>query len=230
MREERKEGEEWTEEWVNECTHSRSFLTSGVTPNPGSRVIESVMCVTSLCLCGTTQEWSLSMCQINNPRRIKHTLVYEHILLGWRFLMLIDSCIHVVLIMCLHILNLYSHTTLYLTLAAAVFEEAPYTSECTDTRWWYSSLLYAHHAVTRQPAFAAQHCGIPLGSVLRMSTLRCLWGTVYEERYIFKTHTNSIFSHNIPLDGSWCFSPPSCVWFMMSVWHSLWERMVFLLD
>lgn len=29
-----------------------------------------------------------------------------------------------------------------------------------------------HHAVTRQPASAAQHCGIPLGSVLRMSTLR----------------------------------------------------------
>lgn len=100
----------------------------------------------------------------------------------------------------------------------------------THSCWWYPLLLYAHHAVTRQPASAAQHCGIPLGSVLRMSTLRRLWGSVYKERYLFKTQTNLFFSHNIPPDGSWCLSALSCVWFMMSVWHSLWERMVFLSD
>lgn len=116
MKEERKERKGWIEEWVNECTHSRSFLTSGVTPNPGSWVMESLMCVTSLCLCGTTHTHThrngvakTSICQINNPWRIKHTLEYERILLGGFFLMLID------------ILDLYSHITVYRTLASAVF-------------------------------------------------------------------------------------------------------------
>lgn len=64
-----------------------------------------------------------------------------------------------------------------------------YTSSHTHTLtcWRYPWLLYAHHAVTKQPASAAQHCGIPLGSVLRMSTLR----ERLQRAIAFKTHTNS---------------------------------------
>lgn len=161
--------------------HTRSLLTSEVTPNPGSWIMESVMCVTSLCVCGTTHTHShrngftkTSICQINNPWRIKHTRACQNM----NTYMLI-----MYLYVYLQYLHFYLSTSVYLT-SAAVFLRHNYTSEHTHTRWWYPSLLYAHHAVTKQPASAAQHCGIPLGSVLRMSTLTRLRGSVCKESSI----------------------------------------------
>lgn len=83
---------------------------------------------------------------------------------------------------------------------------------------WYVSnttddplLLYAHHAVARQPLSAAEHYGIPLGNVLRMSTLRHLRGSVCKEWCLFKTHKFPLSTHGKYCQHfSGCFSYLSC--------------------
>lgn len=77
IKERRKEREGWIEQWVNECSHSRSFLTSEVTPNPGeSSYGVSHVCNLPVSLRDHTpthahthrnEVTKTSICQVNNP-------------------------------------------------------------------------------------------------------------------------------------------------------------------
>lgn len=111
--------------------------------------LESLMCVTSLCLFGTTHTHKRRrhlICSMNDPWRLKRKLQCEHITtsinipdLNW----ILHSCPHNV--------GLNLHTTLNLTLVTAGFFCADSHTCCC---WWYSR-MHRHHAVTRQPASAA---------------------------------------------------------------------------
>lgn len=167
------------------------------------------MCVTSLCLCGTTHTHThrngvakTSICQINNPWRIKHTLEYERILLGGFFLMLID------------ILDLYSHITVYRTLASAVFFLQ------TEAH------LHSHTLMISIAAICTPRCNQATSlcsTVLWDTPGKCAENVNTEasvrERlqrakpfFFFKnTHKFIHLLQYFPPDGSWCFSALSCV-------------------
>ena len=91
-------------------------------------------------------------------------------------------------------------------------------------------LLHAHHAVSRQPSSAAEHCGILLGSVLRMSTLEASGEGATTNTYLKRRMTHKFFPFtyfNVLRMAANVSSALSCY---MIPWWVCDERMVFLPD